>query len=143
MPVWGASELVTFGSASFKNYKGRFAVPNSQTSPNSPLAGGEDWYWFDYGNVRFITLPEPWTGAWIDWMTKAGMLMLQAQSDPNINFIVTFVHRAAYSSGHKAGSTELKGMLDTLGDTYSKYQLNINAHSNNYERSCAASLSTV
>jgi hypothetical protein len=135
MPVWGESEAVTSGSDSFKNYKGRFAVPNSQASPGSPLAGGEDWYWFDHGNVRFITLPEPWTGAWNDWMTKAGMLMSQAQSDSNINFIVTFVHRAAYSSGHKPGSAELKAMLDTLGDTYSKYRLNINAHSSNYERS--------
>jgi Purple acid Phosphatase, N-terminal domain len=135
MPVWGESDTVSSDKESFKNYKGRFAVPNSQTSPGSPLAGGEDWYWFDYGNVRFITLPEPWTGAWDDWRTKAGILMAEAQGDPNFKFIVTFVHRPAYSSGHYAGSSPLKGMLDAFGDAYSKYQLNINAHSNNYERS--------
>ena len=135
MPVWGDMDTISSTKESFKNYKGRFAVPNPQTSPGSPLAGGEDWYWFDYGNVRFITLPEPWTGAWADWNTKAGALMAQAQNDPNIKFIVTFVHRPAYSSGHYTGSSTLKSILDALGDTYSKYQLNINAHSNNYERS--------
>ncbi|MDD5323186.1 MAG: CARDB domain-containing protein [Methylococcales bacterium] len=136
MPVWGDQDTITTSTnESFKNYKGRFAVPNPQTSPGSPLAGGEDWHWFDYGNVRFITLPEPWTGAWADWNTKAGTLMAQAQADPNIKFIVTFVHRPAYSSGHYTGSSTLKSILDNLGDTYSKYKLNINAHSNNYERS--------
>jgi hypothetical protein len=135
MPVWGDADTASSTNDNFKNYKGRFAVPNPQTSPGSPLAGGEDWYWFDYGNVRFITLPEPWTGAWADWMTKADSLMAQAQSDPNIKFIVTFVHRAAYSSGHVTGSPELRANLDKLGDTYSKYKLNVNAHSNNYERS--------
>ncbi|MDD5322269.1 MAG: right-handed parallel beta-helix repeat-containing protein [Methylococcales bacterium] len=135
MPVWGDKDTITSTNEDFKNYKGRFAVPNPQTSPGSPLAGGEDWYWFDYGNVRFITLPEPWTGAWADWITKAGTLMAQAQTDSDIKFIVTFVHRPAYSSGHYTGSSTLKSSLDKLGDTYSKYKLNINAHSNNYERS--------
>ena len=137
MPVWGDMDTITSYRAkdNFKNYKGRFAVPNPQTSPGSPLAGGEDWYWFNYGNVRFITMPEPWSGAWADWNTKAGKLMAQAQNDPNIKFIVTFVHQPAYSSGHYTGSSSLKTILDKLGDTYSKYKLNINAHSNNYERS--------
>ena len=135
LPVWGDLEWISSSTDSFKNYKGRFAVPNSQTSPGSPLAGGKDWYWFDYGNTRFITLPEPWSGAWSAWNTTAGELMAQAQADPNIKFIVTFGHRPAYSSGHYSGSATLKGMLDTLGDTYSKYTLNINGHSNNYERS--------
>jgi len=135
MPVWGDLEWVSSSTDSFNNYKGRFNVPNSQTSPGSPLAGGEDWYWFDYGNIRFITLPEPWSGAWAAWNTTADALMAQAQTDPNIKFIATFGHQPAYSSGHYSGSDTLKGMLDTLGDTYSKYVLNINGHSNNYERS--------
>ena len=124
LPVWGDLEWSSSGTDSFKNYKGRFAVPNSQTSPGSPLAGGKDWYWFDYGNTRFITLPEPWSGAWSAWNATAGDLMAQAQADPNIKFIATFGHRPAYSSGHYTGSPTLKGMLDTLGDTYSKYTLN-------------------
>ena len=135
MPVWGDLEWVSSSNDSFKNYKGRFAVPNPQTSPGSPLAGGEDWYWFDYGNTRFITLPEPWSGAWSAWNTTADALMAQAQTDPNIKFIATFGHQPAYSSGHYSGSATLKSMLDKLGDTYSKYTLNINGHSNNYERS--------
>ncbi|MDD5633312.1 MAG: CARDB domain-containing protein, partial [Methylococcales bacterium] len=135
LPVWGDLEWISSSADSFENYKGRFNVPNSQTSPGSPLAGGKDWYWFDYGNTRFITLPEPWSGAWPAWNTAAGDLMSQAQADPNIKFIVTFGHQPAYSSGHYSGSAILKSMLDTLGDTYSKYKLNVNGHSNNYERS--------
>ena len=135
LPVWGDLEWLSSSQDSFKNYKGRFAVPNSQTSPGSPLAGGKDWYWFDYGNTRFITLPEPWSGAWSAWNTTAGDLMAQAQADPNLKFIATFGHQPAYSSGHYSGSDTLKGILDKLGDTYSKYTLNINGHSNNYERS--------
>ena len=135
MPVWGDLDWSGSSTDSFNNYKGRFDVPNSQTSPNSPLAGGKDWYWFDYGNTRFITLPEPWSGAWSAWNTKADALMAQAQADPDIKYIVTFAHQPAYSSGHYTGSATLRGMLDTLGDTHSKYVLNVNAHSVNYERS--------
>ena len=135
MPVWGDLDWSGSSTDSFNNYKGRFDVPNSQTSPGSPLAGGKDWYWFDYGNTRFITLPEPWSGAWSAWNTKADALMAQAQADPDIKYIVTFAHQPAYSSGHYTGSATLRGMLDTLGDTHSKYVLNVNAHSVNYERS--------
>ena len=83
LPVWGDLEWISSRADSFENYKGRFTVPNSQTSPGSPLAGGKDWYWFDYGNTRFITLPEPWAGAWSAWNTTAADIMAQAQADPN------------------------------------------------------------
>ena len=135
MPVWGDQDWRKNTQDNFKNYKGRFALPNAQASPGSPLAGGEDWYWFDYGNVRFITLPEPWSGAWADWKTKADRLMAKAQANADIKFIVTMVHRPAYSSGHFKGATPLKEILNSLGDRYSKYVLNLNSHSTNYERS--------
>jgi hypothetical protein len=96
---------------------------------------GEDWYWFDYGNARFIAYPEPWSGAWSDWNTRARALMDAAQSDPAIRFIVTFGHRPAYSSGNHAGESSLRTILDGLGATHSKYVLNLNGHSHNYERS--------
>jgi len=72
-----------------KNYKGRFDFPNSQTSPGSPSVSccGKDWYWFDYGNPRFIAYPEPWSGARADWNTKAKQIMDQAQADPGIKYI--------------------------------------------------------
>src|SRR6185312_1598883 len=53
---------------------------------------------------------------------------------PAIRFIVTFGHRPAYSSGHHGGLAMLRGFLDTLGDRYSKYALNLNGHSHNWER---------
>ena len=136
MVAWGNHEWDTAGD-DFRNYKGRLDLPNPQTSPGVPPvdAGGEDWYWFDYGNVRFISYPEPFPGAWRDWCNNATLLMDQAQTDPAINFIVTIGHRPAYSSGFHAGDPVLKGYLDSLGTTHSKYKLNLNGHSHDYERS--------
>jgi hypothetical protein len=133
---WSSS---TSDLAQLNEYEGRFDFPNSQTSPGAGAAigngQGEDWSWFDYGNVRFISYPEPFSGAWSDWSGKAKTLMDAAQADGNINFIVTFGHRAAYSSGHHNGNSTLKGILDSLGDGHSKYVLNVNGHSHDYERS--------
>src|SRR5882724_4997993 len=106
MPVWGNHEWdnptnscglacgLTCGSQvcdDLRNYKGRFELPNPQTSVGAPAISccGEDWYWFDYDNVRFIAYPEPWSGALSEWNVKAAALMDQAQSDPAISFIVT------------------------------------------------------
>lgn len=136
MPAWGNHEWDKPAEDDLRNYKGRFDLPNAQASPGAPGVGccGEDWYWFDYGNVRFIAYPEPWSGAWSDWRTKAGALMDEAQADPAIQFIVTFGHRPALSSGHHPGNATLLGHMNALGDSHSKYVLNINGHSHNYER---------
>jgi hypothetical protein len=95
---------------------------------------GDDWYWFDAGNVRFIAYPEPFTGAWPAWFTAAKTLMDQAEANTSIHYIVTFGHRAAYSSGSHAGLSTIRGYLDTLGVHHSKYVLNLNGHSHDYER---------
>ena len=60
---------------------------------------GEDWYWFDYGNVRFIGYPEEWTGAWSDWGNRIDPIMAEAQGDPAIRFIVTFGHKKSHCRG--------------------------------------------
>ncbi len=151
MPVWGNHEWdnptnscgLTCGAScgtqvcdDLRNYKGRFELPNPQASVGAPAISccGEDWYWFDYGKVRFIAYPEPWSGAWSEWSTKAAALMDQAQSDPAISFIVTIGHRPAYSSGHHPGASALRADLDALGAGHTKYVLNLNGHSHNYER---------
>ncbi len=137
MPAWGNHEWDDALNDDLKNYKGRFELPNPQASPGAPpeSAGGEDWSWFDYGNVRFIAYPEPYTSAsWSDWNTRARTLMSQAQSDAAIRWIVTYGHRPAYSSGNHEGDTDLKDILDRMGDTYSKYVLNVNGHSHDWER---------
>lgn len=135
MPIWGNHEWDS--GDDLRNYKGRFDLPNPRTSPGSPSVSccSEDWYWFDYGNVRFVAYPEPFSGAWRDWYGRAGAIMDSAEADPNITFIVTFGHRPAYSTGHHPGDTTLKKYLDQLGQTHSKYKLNLNGHSHNYERS--------
>jgi hypothetical protein len=136
MPAWGNHEWDS-SADDFRNYKGRFALPNPQTSPGAPAAGGpgEDWYWFDAGNARFIAYPEPFSGAWSDWNTKARALMDAAQADPAIRFIITFGHRPAYSSGHHPGDATLKSYMDALGAAHDKYVLNLNGHSHDFERS--------
>jgi PKD repeat protein len=137
MTVWGNHEWDGGDyDDDLRNYKGRFDFPNPQTAPSVPASSccGEDWYWFDYGNVRFIAYPELMVGAFADWHAKAGPLMAAAQADPNITFIVTFGHRPAYSSGRHPGSPSLKEFMDDLGSRYSKFRLNLNGHSHNYER---------
>ncbi len=139
MPAWGNHEWDNPPPQvdDLRNYKGRFDLPNPQTAVGTPAISncGEDWYWFDYGNVRFIAYPEPWTGAWADWNTRVQALMDAAQASSSIRFIVTFGHRPAYSSGHHPGSGTLLTYLDALAASHSKYVLNLNGHSHNYERS--------
>jgi hypothetical protein len=136
MPAWGNHEWED-PSDDLRNYKGRFMLPNAHASVGAPAAGccGEDWYWFDYGGVRFINYPEPYPGAWADWFPQAKALMDEAESNPTIRTIVTFGHRPAYSSGEHPGDPEIQADLDTLGATHTKYVLNLNGHSHDYERS--------
>jgi hypothetical protein len=135
MPIWGNHDW-SDSTEDLREYKGRFDLPNPQTSPGSPAISccGEDWYWFDAGNTRFIAYPEPFTGAWAAWFTAAKTLMDQAQAISSIHWIVTFGHRAAYSTGSHAGLATIRGYLDTLGVHHSKYVLNLNGHSHDYER---------
>ncbi len=138
MPAWGNHEWDKPKADDLRNYKGRFDLPNPQSSPvdaRYPYAGGgEDWYWFDYGNVRFVAYPEPWKGAWDDWATKARKVMAEAEEDTAITFIVTFGHRPAFSSGYHEGDPELQGIMGTLRARSRKYVLNFNGHSHDYER---------
>ncbi len=143
MPAWGNHEWATASDGrldNLDNYEGRFDFPNSQTSPGASVAvgngPGEDWYWFDYGNVRFIAFPEPYSGAWLDWATRVDTVMAEAQRDPALTFIVTFGHRPSWSSGaDHGGDATLAGYMAALHVKYSKYRLSLQAHSHHYERS--------
>ena len=138
MPIWGNHDVADGDTTDdLRNYKGRFALPNAQSSPGSPAVSccGEDWYWFDAGNVRFIAYPEPYAGAWPAWKPSATTLMDEAQADTAIHFIVTFGHRPAYSTGVHPGSPSLRAILDSLGAHHDKYVLNLNGHCHDYERS--------
>ncbi len=141
MVAWGNHEWDTsVGGDDLNNYEGRFDFPNSQTSPGASAAvgngPGEDWSWFDYGNTRFIAYPEPYSGAWSDWTTRADAVMAAAQADPAITFIITYGHRPPWSSGaDHGGDGSLASIMATLHGRYAKYVLNIGAHSHHYERS--------
>jgi parallel beta-helix repeat protein len=137
MPAWGNHEWENGATDDLRNYKGRFALPNPQTSPGAPAAGccGEDWSWFDAGGVRFISYPEPYSGStWSNWQAAAAPVFAAAQANPSIHFIVTFGHRPAYSTGFHDGEETLASVLNSLGDQYPKYVLNLNGHSHDYER---------
>jgi Calcineurin-like phosphoesterase len=137
MPVWGNHEWEDPARDDLRNYKGRFALPHPQGAAGAPAAGccGEDWYWFDYGNVRFIVYPEPYTRAtWDDWAARAAPLFAEAEGDPKLRFVVTAGHRPAYSSGHHGGDPQLRRILDGFGRRFPKYVLNLTGHSHVYER---------
>src|SRR3989440_11676732 len=137
LPAWGNHEWESPAADDLRNYKGRLLFPNAAQSPGSPAIsdGGNDWGWFDAGGVRFIAYPEPYTSAtWPDWQAHASDLMSADQTDPGGNYIVTYGHRPAYSTGFHPGDATLAGILNSLGTTYSKYVLNINGHSHDYER---------
>jgi hypothetical protein len=136
-PVWGEHEWATPTRDDLRNYKGRFALPNPQASPDAPRPGccGEDWYWFDYGNVRFISYPEPYTDTtWDDWAAKAAPLFDQAERDPAIAFTITMGHRPAFSSARAGGSPQLRRLLDAFGARSRKYVLDLSGHAGAYER---------
>ncbi|MGZ8222649.1 MAG: Ig-like domain-containing protein, partial [Methylobacter sp.] len=140
MPAWGNHEWDKSSTVpdNFYNYAGRFAFPNAQTSPGTSLVynyyPGEDWYWFDYGNVRFVAYPELYSsGTRSDWNTKVQPIMAAAQADPYIKFIVTFGHSPTYSCS--SGNTELKNYLDAMALNYSKYVLDLSGHHHFYQRS--------
>lgn len=137
LPIWGEHEWRGQGRDDLRNYKGRFALPHPQTSPGAPEAGccGEDWYWFDYGNARFISYPEPYTDAtWDDWAAKAAPLFAEAERDPAITFTITMGHRPAFSSAHEGGDPRLRRLLDGFGARSRKYVLDLAGHGGAYER---------
>jgi hypothetical protein len=142
MPAWGNHEWGTASDAehdNLNNYEGRFDLPNSQATPGAAAAvgngPGEDWYWFDYGNARFIAFPEPFDGTWNDWAAQVGAIMAGAQADTAITFIVTFGHRASWSSGaDHGGESSLATQMAGLHAAYPKYLLSLQAHSHHYER---------
>jgi putative Ig domain-containing protein/PKD domain-containing protein/calcineurin-like phosphoesterase family protein len=143
-PAWGNHEWEDPTLDNLANYKGRFALPNAQTSSGAPSGTnsgccGEDWYWFDYGCIRFITVPEPFLGAWNEWATKVVPVFDSAQADPEIRYIVTLGHRPAYSTGYHPGETSLQQKMAALAANHSKYVLDLAGHSHNYERTFAQS----
>jgi fibronectin type 3 domain-containing protein len=148
MPSWGNHEIDhsndngTCTGDNLSNYKARFDFANPKEDPvyttYCNTGGGEDWYWYDYGNTRFISYPEPWADDWKTWNTKVDSVMASAQSNPNISFIVTFGHRPAWSSGYHAGESALANFNAGLHAKYSKFVLALNGHSHNYERTVAS-----
>lgn len=137
LPVWSEHEWASPKRDDLRNYKGRFALPNAQASVGAPPEGccGEDWWWLDFGNVRFVSYPEPYAdGTWDEWAEKASALLAAAEVAPTTELVVTVGHRPAYSSGTEGGDARLRKILDGFGARFPKYVLNVNGHAGVYER---------
>jgi hypothetical protein len=166
-PVWGNHEYAnpTAKAAagtprdSMANYKGRSYMTNAQTvaidTPKRvthPGCGsesgstvntcqGEDWGWFKTGHVLFISYPEADSAAYPEWQIKADALMAQAQANPEIDYIITYGHRPAYTSVAVGPEMPLQAAVNALATKYSprannltgKYVLNIGHHAHGEE----------
>jgi hypothetical protein len=138
-PAWGNHDWEYDTIDDLRTVKGRFDIPNPGTISGSPAISccSEDWGWFDYGNTRFITLPEPWNSSVRpEWVNQATKVFSDAQNDPAIKFIITFGHRSAYTSTfHRSpGETSLSIILKKLHEDFPKYKLDISGHNHQYER---------
>ncbi len=146
MPSWGNHEwncLPPNCSArpdNLNNYEGRFVLPNTQSIAGASLAVGngpaDDWGWFDYGNVRFISMPSlDMSGSRSAWQTAVGPIMAEAQADPSITFIVAYGHFPAWSSGSDhGGDSSLQATFTSLRASYPKFFVSFQGHSHHYER---------
>jgi hypothetical protein len=140
MPSWGNHDWENPSKDDLRTYKGRFDIPNQQTSTSSPAVSccGEDWGWFDYGNTRFISMPERFNSSttWQDWSKDVRPVFSEAQNDQEIKFIVTYGHQSAYTSSDRRypGSGTQQGILDGLHTSYSKFKLDLTGHNHQYER---------
>jgi hypothetical protein len=141
MPIWGNHDWQDNPSNDdLRTLKGRFDIANPQTAYGSPTPGccDEDWGWFDYGNVRFISCPERYNSSytWQNWETAAKPIFAAAQNDPNIKFIVTLVHQSPWTStvSRYPGSSTQQAIWNRMRASYSKYVLDLSGHNHNYER---------
>lgn len=139
MPAWGNHDWEYSDIDDLRSLKGRFDIPNPGTVSDSPEISccGEDWGWFDYGNTRFISLPEPFTeNTRKEWKSQVSSVFKAAQESPDIDFIVTFGHRSAYTSTFRRspGELDLRAILEDFRNRYPKYTLDLSGHNHQYER---------
>ncbi|MCK4921823.1 MAG: metallophosphoesterase family protein [Bacteroidales bacterium] len=139
MPAWGDHDWEYDDFDDLRTLKGRFDIPNPGTMSDSPKKSccGEDWGWFDYGNTRFISYPEPYTSkTWTEWKSQVEAIFSEAQKNPDIKFIVSYGHRSSYTStaNRNGGDKRLRTVLDDLRKSNSKYVLDLSGHNHQYER---------
>lgn len=139
IPAWGNHDWEYTDKDDLRTLKGRFDIPNPGTISSSPAISccGEDWGWFDYGNTRFISYPEPWTSdSWKEWASQVAGIFDSAQKNSKISFIITFGHRSSYTSTFRRspGDTHLREILNGLHASFPKYKLDLSGHNHQYER---------
>lgn len=139
MPAWGNHDWEYDTIDDLRSYKGRFDIPHPGTISGSPKISccGEDWGWFDYGNTRIISLPEPWeSSVRTEWLAQVTSVFSDAQKNPDIKFIITFGHRSAYTSTNRRspGEKSLQTILNKLHSDYPKFKLDVSGHNHQYER---------
>ena len=96
------------------------------------LPGNENWYSFDYGNARFITLR-------LDDETQTGLATeqhtwLEQQLNTQLPWLIVFFHTPIFSS-HSESDYEIN-MRHSLVPLFEKYHVDLvlTGHRHNYER---------
>jgi hypothetical protein len=140
MPSLGNHEVeVGNGTLGYKSYLARYRLPDNDVSG----AQGQ-WYAFTVGSVRFIATDNNDVvystdfnfpvrgyskGAQLRWLERE---LASARSNPDIDWIVVFVHFPVMSS---AGGSDL-GVRQTFQPLWDRYgvDLVLTGHSHDYER---------
>jgi len=123
--------------------KMRIAIGNHENQPPSLLGLfmshfnlTKEYYSFNYQNVHFIALStEISLGPGSEQYDFVNKDLAKAASDPNINWIIAYYHRKAYSSPSISGSFPV--VRDTYHPLFDKYHVDLvlNTDEHNYQRS--------
>lgn len=97
------------------------------------LPGFEQWYTFDYGNARFVSinsdnLEHP---AQLDWIDKT---LAAARQDKRVKWVIVFQHHPLY--GTSKGRGDRPDLIKALGPIYDRHKVDLVlcGHDHHYER---------
>ncbi|MEI7576463.1 MAG: metallophosphoesterase family protein [Armatimonadota bacterium] len=100
----------------------RFAMP-----------GAENWYTFDYGCARFVSINSDAYKApgHLEWLDAT---LATARKDPSVKWIVVMQHHPVY--GTSKGRGDNQGLIDNVAPIYDKYKVDLvlQGHDHHYER---------
>ena len=100
----------------------RFAMP-----------GSEQWYTFDYGNARFVSVnsddyENPQQRAWLD------ATLTETRKDKQVKWVIVLQHHPLYGTSKGRGDNE--GLIKAFGPIYDKHKVDLVlcGHDHHYER---------
>ena len=105
---------------------------------NGSQKGEEHWYYFDYGNVRYISLDTNKgyrINEQIIWLRR---ILDKSEKDINIDFIIAFFHHPHQSEAWTSGELKYSGKIQRLLERFSyktkKPSFHLCGHTHAYSR---------